>query len=389
MALNRIDLGRCAANGLRRGMTTGTCATAAVKSAAIGLLTGRCPSEVEVMLPEGHGVLPVTIQSATVDGEEAEAIVQKDAGDDPDQTHRAHIGARVRLNATGAIAFHAGAGVGIVRRRGLAIPPGEPAINPVPRRMIADALQEVVADYAHRLTRQPHTSVGADITIFCPEGLVISRKTFNPRLGIEGGISILGTTGIVEPMSLAAWIASVEIEINVALAESQGLVVLCPGNIGRRYFRDRGGLEDVQIVQVSNFLGRALDHLCRRMDETGSDLKRLVLAGHPGKLLKPLHDEWDTHSSCSAPPLDVLLELCRRRSIEPSLITQLAAQTSVEAVADLLLLAGQARAVFDQAAMRLAVKVQERVQHRCQVDVALFSITSAILGVTSEDLIRP
>ncbi len=195
---------------LRRGWTTGTCATAAAKAAYAALLTGEFPDPVEVTLPRGERVsfaLAVTRR----DADSATVGVVKDAGDDPDVTHGALVLATVRAAPSGSgVTFRAGAGVGTVTRPGLPVPPGEPAINPVPRRMICDAIAEVAAG--------ARGSGDVEVEIGVADGERLAAKTLNARLGIVGGLSILGTTGIVVPYSCAAWIHSIQRGIDVARA---------------------------------------------------------------------------------------------------------------------------------------------------------------------------
>src|SRR5215469_7088829 len=197
---------------LRRGWTTGTCATAAAKAAYTALLTGEFPDPVEVTLPRGERVC-FALAVTRKDADSPTAGVVKDAGDDPDVTHGALVLATVRIAAPGSgVTFRAGAGVGTVTRPGLPVPPGEPAINPVPRRMICDAIAEVAAATGG--------SGDVEVEIGVANGERLAAKTLNARLGIVGGLSILGTTGIVVPYSCAAWIHSIRSGIEVARAAS-------------------------------------------------------------------------------------------------------------------------------------------------------------------------
>ena len=202
-----LDLTVLAENGLRRGCTTGSCATAALKAALLLLLRREKVAAVSVSLPDSRYFLRVPIRKVQLlaDGS-VRAEVMKDAGDDPDCTDRAVIFVLVRINNLGELRFFAGPGVGTVTEPGIRVPIGEPAINPSPRQMMRWATDEVLNGAANP---------GFDLEIGCENGAEIAKKTFNPRLGILGGISILGTTGIVEPMSLAAYMASIEVYIRV------------------------------------------------------------------------------------------------------------------------------------------------------------------------------
>ena len=297
--MRKFDLSKPAANGLMRGYTTGSCATAAVKAALLRMFYGEEVRQVEIVLPGGEEVLQIPIESTELFDGGASARVIKDAGDDPDQTHKAAIISKVLRTEKPGIEFVAGQGVGTVTREGLQISVGEPAINPVPRAMMELAVEEVCAD----LEQRPE---GFTIEVACEDGEQIAKRTFNPRLGIEGGISILGTTGIVEPKSLASFKASIEIYINVALAGEPDQIVFSPGNLGQRFARESLELELSRVVQMSNFVGFALDHLSHRLEEENQRLPKLWVVGHPGKLAKLVDGHWDTHSSNSPPATEVV-----------------------------------------------------------------------------------
>jgi cobalt-precorrin-5B (C1)-methyltransferase len=217
--LREPDLPRTAKvrqRALRTGWTTGTCASAAAKAAALLLRDGESPSYVEVGLPSGQRVT-FAVEEASLAGEAARAVVVKDAGDDPDVTHGAHLTATVSWRAAAGVELAGGEGVGTVTKPGLGLPVGGPAINPVPRRMITEAVAEVVGER------------GVLVVISVPGGEKMARKTTNRRLGVLGGISILGTTGIVRPFSTASWRASVVQAVQVAAAQGERTVVLCTG----------------------------------------------------------------------------------------------------------------------------------------------------------------
>jgi cobalt-precorrin-5B (C1)-methyltransferase len=247
--------------GLRTGWTTGTCASAAAKAAALGLATGTAPSEVEVALPSGRRVrFAVEVEAPN------RCTVVKDAGDDPDCTHGARMTAEV-LEAAAA-SLLAGDGVGTVTKPGLGLAVGTPAINPVPRRMIAAALAEV-------------TTAPLAVTFSVPGGEAMAAKTSNARLGIVGGISILGTTGIVRPFSTAAYRASVTQQIDVAAAQGESVVVLATGSRSERAaMRLRPDLPEVCFVEVGDFTGTAL----RRAAADG--IRQAVLVAMAGKITK-------------------------------------------------------------------------------------------------------
>jgi cobalt-precorrin-5B (C1)-methyltransferase len=260
-----------ARSSLRPGWTTGTCAAAAAKAAAAALLEGRAQDRVEVGLPANRRRVRFPVRRCTLGDGWAEAVVVKDAGDDPDVTHGAHLTARVAWRDQPGVLLKGGPGVGRVTRPGLGLEIGGPAINPVPRAQITAAVGEVV-DPAAR---------GALVVISVPDGERMARKTTNPRLGIVGGISILGTTGIVRPFSTAAWRASVEQAVDVVAALGLGTIVLSTGGrteqAAMRLYPD---LDEVCFIEVGDFTGHAL----RRAVARG--LRRCVFVGMAGKLAK-------------------------------------------------------------------------------------------------------
>ncbi|MCL4163102.1 UNVERIFIED_CONTAM: hypothetical protein GTU68_020530, partial [Idotea baltica] len=256
---------------LRFGWTTGACATAAAKAAYLGLCTGAIPAEVTITLPKGQMPSFPTL-TPELGQSWASAMVEKDAGDDPDVTHGALIGARVSRREGGGIRFHAGEGVGTVTLSGLPIPVGEPAINPVPRQMIEQTLRAVAEEHGEALS--------LDVTIFVPGGEELAKKTWNPRLGIEGGLSILGTTGIVRPFSCSAWIASIHRGIDVACANGLDHVVGATGSTSEATVQTLYDLPDVAYLDMGDFAGGLLKYLRTH------PIPRLTIAGGPGKMTK-------------------------------------------------------------------------------------------------------
>lgn len=369
-----FDLTVPAPNGLRRGRTTGSCATAAVKAALYMMLAGERRERVDVSLPDGKHYLVVPIQDVSwLDRETVRAEVLKDGGDDPDNTHGATIYAEVRCNNNRVIGFHAGRGVGTATQPGLRVTVGEPAINPVPRQMMRQAIAEVLAE-------ESRAETGFDLTIGCEHGEEIAKKTFNPRLGIVGGISILGTSGIVEPMSLASWIASIEVYVRVALGGNARRIAYLPGKIGRTYARDVLGLPDKCSVQIANFLGEALDFTQQTLEEEGRRLDELWLVGHPGKLAKVLDGSWDTHSSRSNMAMGGVARVAAERGFAPERVEQIAKANTVEAIIEQLKNEPGARALWTDIEQRIAALAQQRVPSVERVEVRLFDLHARALG---------
>ena len=279
------DNARRPAGPLRRGWTTGACATAAAKAAWQALLTGDFPDPVTIRLPRGETPAFALCRHA-LGADEATVSIIKDAGDDPDVTHGAEIVVTVRRGAPGAgVTFRAGPGVGMVTLAGLPVPPGEPAINPVPRRMIAEAIGAV--------SELAGVASDVEVTIGVEGGEALAEKTWNPRLGIVGGISILGTTGIVVPFSCAAWIHSIHRGIDVARAAGLDHVAGSTGNVSEAVVKARHGLSDIALLDMGDFAGGLLKYIREH------PLPRLTLAGGFGKMTKLAQGALDLHSSRS------------------------------------------------------------------------------------------
>ncbi|HAT30633.1 MAG TPA: cobalamin biosynthesis protein CbiD [Janthinobacterium sp.] len=377
---SQFDLQALALNGLRRGRTTGSCATAAVKAALHFLLHGERREQVEVTLPDGAHYLLVPIQLVKPLGNGAvRAEVLKDGGDDPDSTHGATIFAEVRRNDAREIRFFAGRGVGTATQPGLRVAVGEPAINPVPRQMMRQAVAEVL-DEAMAEAPAAGFDTGFDLSIGCENGEAIARKTFNPRLGIVGGISILGTSGIVEPMSLSTWIASIEVYVRVALAGNGDCVAYLPGKIGREYAKDVLGLAEKRTVQIANFLGEALDFMQGALLEEGRGLDVLWLAGHPGKLAKVLDGVWDTHSSKSNMAMAGVARVAAELGHAPALVEQMENANTVEAAMEILKNEAGAQAFWIEIERRIGALAHARVPAVRRLEVRLFDLAGNCLG---------
>jgi cobalt-precorrin-5B (C1)-methyltransferase len=368
-----FDLSELAPNGLRRGFTTGTSAAAASKAALIQLLTGSLPDSVNVTLPDGRHYLSIPIVAIPSSEGWTGASVIKDGGDDPDQTHGARIIVRLKRNNTGSLVFLRGKGVGRVTQPGLRLAIGEPAINAVPRQMIRQALEEVLEGDA--------AFPGFDVEVGCEDGEVIAARTFNPRLGIEGGISILGTTGIVEPKSLASFKASIEVYVRVALGDRPTEIVLSPGNLGQRFARSHLALPLKQIVQMSNFAGFALDCVSAELSDLGYTIPRLWVVGHPGKLAKLIAGVWDTHSHRSAGAVEALLPVAAARA--PALAESLGTAASTEAFIETTRHREDAPPFWTAVEAAIAEAVRGRVRNVDEIQVRLFGMDGTALGAAT------
>ena len=372
MSRMALDLTVLADNGLRRGRTTGTCATAAFKAALSMILRGESVSEVRVSLPDSRYYLVVPVREVRrLEDGAVRAEVVKDAGDDPDCTDRAVIFVLVRINHRGELRFLAGAGVGTVTEPGIRVPVGEPAINPMPRQMMRWAAEEA-------LDGAPNP--GFDLEIGCEDGATIARKTFNPRLGIVGGISILGTTGIVEPMSLAAYMASIEVYIRVALGGGSDSVAYAPGKIGTAYARQALQLPQKRVVQISNFIGFSLDCTNLVLAEEGRRLPVLWLVGHPGKLAKTLDDIWDTHSTRSPMAMAAVARVAADHGFSEEDVQTLGRSNTVEAAVGWLGQHPRARELWCSVEARISGAVQSRLKGVDRVETRLFGLHGVALG---------
>jgi cobalt-precorrin-5B (C1)-methyltransferase len=350
---------------LRRGWTTGTCATAAAKAAYTALLTGEFPDPVEVMLPRGERV-EFALAITRMDAASSTAGVVKDAGDDPDVTHGALVLATVRAAAPGSgVVFRAGAGVGIVTRAGLPVAPGEPAINPVPRRMICDAIAEVAAAACG--------SGDVEVEVGVAGGERLAAKTLNPRLGIVGGLSILGTTGIVVPYSCAAWIHSIQRGIDVAQAAGLGHIAGATGRQSETAVQKFHRLPEIALIDMGDFVGGMLKYLRRH------PIARVTIAGGVGKMTKLAQGLLDLHASRGAVDFAALAGLAGTGGSSDA-VTQhiMASNTAAEAFAH----AAAANVMLGDAVARAAQQTASDVvaDGGIDVEVLLFDRDGRLVG---------
>jgi cobalt-precorrin-5B (C1)-methyltransferase len=346
---------------LRTGWTTGTCASAAAKAAATALRDQAAQRTVEVALPGGRRVA-FDVESCVYDLRQATAVVVKDAGDDPDVTHGAHLTATVRWRAEPGVALDGGEGVGVVTKPGLGIDVGEPAITAIPRAMIIQAVAE-----AADLVRY-----GVLVVISVPGGEKMARKTTNARLGILGGISILGTTGIVRPFSTASWRASVEQAVSVMAAQGERTMVLCTG--GRT---EKGamamlpGLPEVCFVEVGDFTGAAL----RRALAAG--IQEVIFVGMAGKLAKLAAGVLMTHYTRSKVDLGLLREVTLAAGGSAALAGEVAAANTGRHAYEIWQRAGILRLAGDELCLRVRSVLLRAGQGKLDADVAMVDFTGS------------
>ena len=279
---------------LKRGWTTGACATAATKAALTALISGQFPDPVQITLPKGQTPSFVLTFEGLEDGY-AQAGIIKDAGDDPDVTHGALVISTVRFVDDEGIFFKGGEGVGIVTKAGLPIGVGEPAINPVPRKMMRAVVEELIQ--AHGITR------GVEIEISIRDGEELAKKTWNPRLGIVGGLSVLGTTGIVNPFSCSAWIASIHRGIDVARAEGISHLAGATGSTSETAVQALYKMPDQALIDMGDFVGGMLKYMRK------NPVERITVAGGLAKLTKLAQGAMDLHSGRSQVDFDLLADV--------------------------------------------------------------------------------
>ena len=351
---------------LRRGYTTGSCAAAAAAAAAQYLRTGQVPAAVRIDTPGG---IPLTLPVEQAALEEGAAVcgICKDAGDDPDVTDGCLICARVSRLPAGEFLVEGGPGVGRVTRPGLEQPVGAAAINRVPRRMIEGELRRAAAQFI------PQTGLQAEI--FVPEGQALAQRTYNPRLGILGGISILGTTGLVEPMSEAALVETIHRELDLLYAQSPGPVLVCPGSYGEAFCRGLG-LDLGRSVLCSNFLGETVDYAAYL------GFEGLLLVGHLGKLCKLAGGIFQTHSKVADARMEILTAHAALCGADRPLLEGLMDCTTTDAALVLLDRSGLLEPVMARLLDRIAGHLQARAP-QLQPQAVVYTNDRGILGCTA------
>lgn len=357
-------MSRKPAGPLRRGWTTGACATAATKAAYSALLTGAFADPVEIVLPKGERP-SFALARAELRSDGALAGIVKDAGDDPDVTHGALILSEVRAGRAGAgVRFHAGEGVGTVTKPGLPLAVGEPAINPAPRRMMTEVVQELAE----------HHGVAADIeiTISVPGGVELAKHTWNAKLGIVGGLSILGTTGIVHPYSCAAWIASIHRGIDVARANDLPHVAACTGSTSEAGLRRLYDLPDIGLIDMGDFAGGMLKYLRRH------PLPRVTIAGGFAKIAKLAAGHGDLHSGRSQVDYRLLAEAMAELGATAAQQEAAAAANTAHEV--LTLAQGAGLPLADLIARRAQAVARGLCEGRSRIEVAIFDRVGELAG---------
>lgn len=341
---------------MREGFTTGACAAAAALASCLTLRDGECPPRVEIVLPDGRSFAPEILPH-----DDFTCGVIKDAGDDPDITNGCEVRARVEPgDRPGPVSFRAGEGVGIVTGPGLKLPPGEAAVNPAPREMIERAVRSVIG---------PQSAV---VTVSIPGGEALARKTFNPRLGVEGGLSILGTTGVVRPMSEEAMKETIQLELRVHRTKGLEALALTFGSLGEEAVKR--AFPTIPSAQMSNFVGFALDEAARL------GFQRLLIAGHPGKLVKVSAGVMQTHNLYADARREAVMAALARMGAPWALVECVHGCKTTEAMVDAIR-GARVQAVWDRLADAASGYCEARVRGAAEID-AVFLDGNEILGIS-------
>jgi len=348
----------------RKGYTTGSCATAAAKVAALMVLRQQVINQVSIVTPSGV-TLRLNVEQPLICGQQASAAIRKDGGDDVDATHGMLIFAQLTLNDSGSISIVGGEGVGTVTRKGIGLPVGSSAINRTPLHTIEEAVREVIGPER-----------GAEIVIFAPEGEERAQKTYNGRLGILGGISIIGTTGIVTPMSEESWKRSLALELEMKRAQGMTSVILVPGNHGERFVQEQMQLNGDRVVTMSNFVGYMLQEAQRL------GFHRVVLVGHLGKLIKVAAGIFHTHSHIADGRMETLVTRLALMGAPRELLQAVFECSTTEAAMELIEQHGW-QAVYNDIAQAICARINQMLRFAVQplqCDAVLFSFDNIVLG---------
>ena len=359
---------------LRYGYTTGTCAAAAAKAATEMLFTKQRVDYIKIDTPKGI-LLDLEVEDALITDGIVSCAIRKDAGDDPDDTNGILIYAAVHMCREEGIELLGGVGVGKVTMPGLACPIGTPAINPVPRKMIIDAVASVA--------RYNCYDGGLKVTIYVPEGIEIAKKTFNPRLGIVGGLSILGTSGIVEPMSEKALVDTIYVEMDVQKSKGNENLLVFFGNYGQDFAKDVLNLSISDAVTCSNFVGEVLDYAVFK------GFRSVLIIGHSGKLVKLSQGVMNTHSKYADCRTDALALYAMFGGASKDIGLEIASALTTDEAVKILKREELDKAVLQKINERIEFYMQQRVHGKIKTAALMFSNAHGLLRKTAsaEELI--
>lgn len=346
---------------LRKGYTTGTCAQGAAKASTMMFVTGKPIDGVEVETPSGVR-LHLPIIDPEIGDHYAKCGVIKDSGDDPDITHGAKIYAMVRFSSRTGVTIRGGEGVGIVTRPGLAVPVGEYAINPIPREMILKEVSQFLPK-----------GQGLEVIISVPNGQELAKRTFNPRLGIRGGISIIGTTGIVEPRSVDAYKTSLSLQLDVLKAAGHGKATFVLGYVGERFCKKVIGLPDDSIIKIGDHVGFMLEQCVEK------GIEEVLLIGHIGKLVKVAGGQFNTHNRFGDRRIETIAHHSLRCGAGREMIEAILREMTAEATIGILRENGFMK-VFDDIAQEVVLKARNLVGAKLRIRCILLSLEGEVLG---------
>lgn len=357
----------------RRGYTTGSCATAASKAATYMLLTKKNIESINIDTPKGIP-LRLKVKNVIINKDYVECSIEKDGGDDIDATHTMHIHAKAELidkQDEEEILVCGGLGVGVVTKKGLSVEIAKSAINPTPMKMIHSEIRKVIGEDVKETLGQDKA---LKITIFAPKGEEIAKKTFNPRLGIIGGISIIGTTGIVEPMSDEGWKKSLSIELQMKKEQGLDKIILVPGNHGEQFIRENLNLDMKYVIRTSNFIGYMLKE-AQRMG-----YKKILMAGHIGKFIKISAGIFNTHSKVADARSEILVSNLAMMGAPYELLKQinecLTAEEAVEIIDN-----SNYKDFYNLVSNKCKFKVKQYLgDDETEVEVIMFSMDKTLLG---------
>ncbi|HBH3577913.1 TPA: cobalt-precorrin-5B (C(1))-methyltransferase CbiD [Clostridioides difficile] len=392
----------------RRGYTTGSCATGASKAAVYMLITKNRINTINIDTPKGIPLL-LKVDNINISDTFVECSIKKDGGDDIDATHTMDIYARAEIVSKNDknkgyltlkdidslstnseckselykfIRVYGGIGIGVVTKKGLSVDVGKPAINPTPLKMINHEIRKLIGDNFESILGNDKV---LKITIFAPQGETVAKKTFNPRLGIVGGISIIGTTGIVEPMSDEGWKKSLSIELQMKKEQGLDKIILVPGNHGEQFIREKLNLDIKYVVRVSNFIG----YMIKEAQRIG--YKKILMAGHIGKFIKVSAGIFNTHSKVADARSEILVANLALMGARYEFLNKINQCVTTEEAVELIN-NSEYREVYNI----LSNKCRERVKQYLNedsddidVEVIIFSMDKSLLGKSdnTDDLV--
>lgn len=356
---------------LKYGYTTGSCAAAASKGAGYMLLSGKNIENISIITPKG---IKLTLHLLDIDKKDnyVSCAVQKDSGDDPDITHKTLIYSKVSLTKEEGITIKGGKGIGLVTKPGLDRPVGDWAINTTPRKMIEENLNEIKQFFDYK--------GGFCVEISAPEGEVLAKSTFNARLGIVGGISILGTSGIVEPMSEKALMDTTHTELDSLYAQGERTAFLCPGNYGADFAKDSLGLDLNKAVKCSNFIGDAIDYAVYR------GFEKVLLVGHAGKIVKIAAGVMNTHSSVADCRQEVFVSHSALCGADTEILNKLMNSTTTDECVEILSDTDIKDKVFESIGNKIHEKLNYRVKNKIPIEYIMFTNKYGILSKSENAL---